>query len=95
MGFRFRRSVRLFPGVRVNFSGRGASVSVGRKGATLNIGRRGTRATVGLPGTGLSYSTSLSDKPSGDDQAAASGGNAVATFIFILAIIGLIAIFSS
>jgi hypothetical protein len=56
MGFRFRRSIRLLPGVRLNFSKGGVSASVGKRGATVNVGKRGVRATVGLPGTGLSYS---------------------------------------
>ena len=55
MGFRFRRSVRLIPGIRVNFSTTGTSLSVGRRGATVNLGKRGIRGTVGLPGTGISY----------------------------------------
>lgn len=60
MGFRFRRSVRLFPGVRVNFSLSGVSVSAGVPGAMVNIGPRGSRVTVGLPNTGISYTQSLS-----------------------------------
>ena len=56
MGFRFRRSVRLLPGVHLNFSRSGASLSLGRRGATVNLSRRGVRETVGIPGTGLSYS---------------------------------------
>lgn len=59
MGFRFRRSVRLMPGVHVNFGKRGISTSLGGRGATANIGRKGPRATVGIPGSGLSYSTRL------------------------------------
>lgn len=71
MGFRFRRSVKLLPGVRLNFSTRGISTSLGGRGATLNLGRRGARATFGLPGTGLSYTTKLSGA-SGPGPAAAS-----------------------
>ncbi|HEX6795905.1 MAG TPA: DUF4236 domain-containing protein [Casimicrobiaceae bacterium] len=56
MGFRFHRSVRLFPGLRLNLSRSGVSASVGRRGAWLTLGRRGVRATVGIPGTGISYS---------------------------------------
>ena len=56
MGFRFRRSVRLFPGLRLNLSRFDASASVGRRCAWLALGPRGARATVGIPGTGLSYS---------------------------------------
>jgi len=59
MGFRFRRTIRILPGVRLNISKGGISTSIGRPGATINIGRTGTRATVGLPGTGLSYSEKL------------------------------------
>jgi hypothetical protein len=55
MVFRFRRSFRLIPGIRLNLSKSGVSTSIGTRGAWLTIGRRGTRATVGIPGTGLSY----------------------------------------
>ena len=55
MGFRFRRSVRLFPGLRLNVSRSGVSASIGRRGAWFTLGPRGTRATIGSPGTGLSY----------------------------------------
>jgi len=56
MGLRFRKILTLAPGLRVNFSKSGASLSLGGKGATVNLGRKGLRSTVGLPGTGLSYS---------------------------------------
>ena len=60
MGFRFRRRLRLFPGVSLNFSKQGvSSLSIGAPGATVNVplARSGsTRTTVGIPGTGLSYS---------------------------------------
>ena len=59
MGLRFRKTVRLLPGVRLNISKSGVSASVGPRGLTLNIGRKGARGTVGLPGTGLSYSEKL------------------------------------
>lgn len=57
MGFRFRKSVKIIPGVRLNFSKSGVSTTLGGRGASLNIkhGRK-TKMTVGVPGTGLSYS---------------------------------------
>ena len=60
MGFRFRKSIKLFPGLRLNLSKSGVSASVGVKGATVNISDRGTRGTVGIPGSGISYSENLS-----------------------------------
>jgi len=63
MGFRFRRSFRLFPGVRLNASKSGLSASFGTRGAWLTVGKRGTRATIGLPGTGISYTTTASSHP--------------------------------
>ncbi len=56
MGFRFRRSIKLVPGVRFNFSSGGVSASFGGKGFRTTIGTSGKRTTVSLPGTGLSYS---------------------------------------
>jgi len=53
--FRFHRSIRLLPGLRLNISKRGGSVSVGGRGATVNLNKKGVRTTVGLPGSGLSY----------------------------------------
>ncbi len=56
MGFRFRRSITLVKGVRINLSTTGASLSVGPKGSTINIGKRGVRTTQDLPGSGAYYS---------------------------------------
>jgi hypothetical protein len=57
MGLRFRRRIRLLPGIAVNLSKTGASLSVGGRGGTVNFGPRGTRTTLSIPGTGISYST--------------------------------------
>ena len=61
MGFRFRKSVRITKGLKVNFSKSGASVSLGGRGDSVNFSKRGTRVSAGVPGTGISYS-SLSKK---------------------------------
>lgn len=57
MGFRFRKSVKILPGVRWNIGKSGSSLSFGGKGLTVNVNKKGTRTTVGIPGTGLSHST--------------------------------------
>lgn len=62
MGFRFGRSMRLIPGVRLNFSKSGVSASFGVRGASVTVGGRGTHLNLGIPGTGLSYRTRL-DQP--------------------------------
>jgi Protein of unknown function (DUF4236) len=60
MSIRLWRRKTLFPGMRVNLSRSGFSLSVGRKGAWLTAGPRGRRATVGWPGTGLFWTQQLS-----------------------------------
>lgn len=62
MGFRFRKNFGLFPGLKVNLSKSGPSLSVGEAGMSYNIGTKGERATVGLPDSGMSYSTFESGK---------------------------------
>jgi hypothetical protein len=54
---RFRRWINISPGVWVNLSKTGASVSAGVPGATVNANKRGKRATLGVPGTGISART--------------------------------------
>lgn len=57
MALRFRRSVKLAPGLRLNFSGSGMSLTAGPRGASVNFGSRGAFLNSGIPGTGL-YSRS-------------------------------------
>ena len=74
MGFRFRKTIKLFPGVKLNFSKSGVSTSIGVPGATINISKRGARGTVGIPSTDVSYSENLSKRthPNGITRAAAA-----------------------
>ena len=84
MSFRFRRSVRIAPGVRINFGKTGASVSAGVRGARVTFGRGGGRATVGIPGTGVSYTQKMSSKKG-------SGRKPLVLLIIPLLIIGILA----
>ncbi|NOV03220.1 DUF4236 domain-containing protein [Paenibacillus planticolens] len=57
MGFGFRKSIKIAPGVRFNLGSRSMGLSFGGRGLRYSINSRtGSRATVSLPGTGLSYS---------------------------------------
>ena len=59
MPIRFRKSFKIFPGVKVNMSKGGISFTVGTKGYHLNFSKRGVRQTVGLPGSGISDTSYL------------------------------------
>ena len=59
MGFRFRKRIKLMPGVSLNLSKGGVSASVGKPGATINVGKNGVKGNVGIPGSGVSYTTKL------------------------------------
>lgn len=56
---RFRKSFKLAPGIRMNLSGSGLSLTAGPRGASVNFGSRGTFLNAGIPGTGLSTRTQL------------------------------------
>ena len=56
MGLRFRKSISLLPGVRLNISKSGVGVSAGVPGLRGSINSSGRlTGTVGIPGTGVSY----------------------------------------
>ena len=63
MGLRLRKSARLAPGLRLNFSMSGVSLTAGPRGGSVGIGRRGTYLNTGIPGTGL-YARERIDRPS-------------------------------
>jgi Protein of unknown function (DUF4236) len=100
MGLRFRKRLRLLPGLYVNLSKSGASVSVGGHGFTENISRRGVRTTLSIPGTGLSYTTRtakwrwpqpMTEEEGRENSAAfAAIGKTIAVLIFLLALFAVI-----
>lgn len=65
MGLRFRKSISIIPGVKLNFGETGMSVSTGVPGFRKTIHSSGKVTTsVGIPGTGIYYTDSHSiNKP--------------------------------
>lgn len=60
MGLRFRKSISILPGVKLNLGTKGASVSLGKRGMHYTMHTSGRKTvSVGLPGTGLSYVKTL------------------------------------
>ena len=61
MGFGFRKSFKVAPGVRINVGKRGIGASIGTKGLRYSVNSSGQRrTTASIPGTGLSYTTTSS-----------------------------------
>jgi len=88
MSFRFWRRIRIAPGVTLNLSKTGGSLSFGvpacashadRRGAHFTVGPHGRRVTAGIPGTGLFYTNTLSGNNRGRGTRATSSGSVVAT----------------
>lgn len=70
MGFRFRKSFKIAPGIRLNFGKKSSSISFGGKGARHTISTTGRRTTtLGIPGSGLSYSYTSGGKKSKTNNA--------------------------
>ncbi len=59
MAWKFRKSVKILPGVRLNFSNSGVSTSFGPKGFKYNVSRKGVRRTVSIPGSGFYHTEML------------------------------------
>jgi len=54
MTIRFRRSVKILPGVRINFNKNSTSLSLGTRGAHYTMSSTGRRTvSAGIPGTGI------------------------------------------
>lgn len=57
MAWRFKKSLSLGGGLRLNIGKKGLGLSAGVKGLRFGVGSRGAYSSVGIPGTGL-YSVS-------------------------------------
>ncbi|MDO5441330.1 MAG: DUF4236 domain-containing protein, partial [Bacillota bacterium] len=56
MGLSFRKSITILPGVKVNLSKSGVSLSAGIGGLHGSINTKGqVRGTASIPGTGVRY----------------------------------------
>lgn len=53
MALKFRKRVKILPGVTLNFSKSGISTTIGAKGFSVNTGKKGSYLNVGVPGTGF------------------------------------------
>jgi hypothetical protein len=93
MGFGFRKSFKLVPGVRINVSKRGAGASLGGKGFTHSIGPGGRRTTISAPGTGVSYSVQHKRSRGGNEIVDAIRGIIVLIGFVIFVVIGVMALF--
>jgi cytoskeletal protein RodZ len=91
MGLRFRKSIKLAPGVKLNLGKKSAGISVGGKygGVSYNT-KTGSQARVSAPGTGLSYSTKIGGSNKTKSTQASSGNNNDGCLITFLKMIGII-----
>lgn len=82
MGLRFRKSIKILPGVKLNLGKKSAGVSAGTTGARYSVNSSGRKtSTVGIPGTGLSYS-----KSSGGGKKSDKGSKSVLPWRLILTV---------
>lgn len=81
MGFRFRKSIKILPGVKLNVGKKGVGISAGVKGARVSVNSSGrVTKSVGIPGTGISYVESSKignsgNSNSGNENITPTGGN--------------------
>lgn len=69
MGFRFRKRIRILPGIYLNLSKSGISTTIGGRGASINIGKTGAYLNTSIPGTGISRRDRLWGGKQGGGQA--------------------------
>lgn len=91
MGFRFRQSFKIAPGIKLNVGKKSLSIRAGVRGFGLTSGTSGTRATAGIPGTGISYSKKLGQLDARQEIAEMTRIEAapVQRSLFVRAVVGL------
>ena len=88
MSLRFRRSIRIAPGVRLNLGLHGAGVSIGPRGFHVGMNRRGMYTSAGIPGTGIYAVHHVRSSP---EEHPSVAGNGAGLVLGILAAAGVLA----
>lgn len=81
MGFRFRKSINLGGGTKINFGKSSVGISSGFKGFRTSINSKGRKTTsVGIPGSGISYvkTSNISGGSKSNSGSNFSGGSGAA-----------------
>ena len=68
---RFRKTITIFKGLKMNLSKSGVSFTVGGKGLSANLGKEGVFLNTGIPGTGLYDRKKIVDFGGGQKKTAA------------------------
>ena len=93
MAFRFRKSFKVAPGVRVNLGKKNVSVTVGGRGGRITTGTAGTTVSASVPGTGFGYSSRLSTgtaaRKAASSPDASNGGDTLAGLGILSSICGI------
>ena len=63
MGFRFRKSIQIIPGIKLNIGKNGVSTTIGTRGMSITSGKKGQYINLGIPGTGISYREKIGSSP--------------------------------
>ena len=53
MSWRFRKTFKVIPGVKLNLNARGLSATLGASPLSVNVGPRGVYRNISIPGTGI------------------------------------------
>lgn len=63
MGMRFRKSIKLAPGVKLNVGKKSMGVSIGSKYGGVSVNSKtGVRGRASVPGTGISFTETAHSK---------------------------------
>lgn len=77
---RFRKSIKICKGVKLNVSKSGISTTVGHKGFSVTTGKRGTYLNTGIPGTGISARRKIGGSSTGHSTSDSRGSTTYEEF---------------
>lgn len=101
MAFKFRRTLKIAPGLRLNLTHRGVSARVGTKGAGYTVNANGSQhISAGVPGSGIHVSKQVTPPRKRKKKSAEVDGAVSATSSYgqifkmgaVMAVGGLLAI---
>jgi hypothetical protein len=88
MAIRFRKSMKIAPGLRLNLGKKSASVRIGGKNAGFTTGTAGKTVSASIPGTGLGVTKRVGGTNAGPGISWPIVIGAIVGVLLVLAIVG-------
>jgi hypothetical protein len=87
---RFRRRIKIAPGIHLNVGFHGLGLNVGPRGLHVGVNRQGMYTSAGIPGTGIYAIHHVRNSPGDHPDVAGSAAGFLVGILIVVAVVAVV-----